>query len=186
MAKPLVKTRSNLSCPIFGSAKDILPEENQLPSYEDLMKCYLSVRLELKGDSSKQPANATVANIVASKVEHVWKRASLPTLSRERIIKLILAYNLKYQNIIKPIKGKISKFLQAKLNNFHKDSNKLFDISTCKCLDLERCSCEKERKVPKAEWSFLQDQKSHRKMKIGGVDEILTKQIQKREERKWS
>ena len=56
--------------------------------------------------------------------------------------------------------------------------------SAYKCTDFERCSCEKERKVPKAEWSFLQDQRSHRKMKIGAVDKILTKQIQKREERK--
>lgn len=184
MAKPLVNTRANLSCPIFGSAKDILPEENQLPTYEQLMKCYLGVRIELKADGSKQPASATVANIVASKVEHVWNRASLPTLSHERITKLILVYNLKYQNLIKPIKGKISNFLQAKLDNFYKDSKKLFDISACKCLNLERCSCEKKRKVPKAEWSFLQDQRSHRNMKIGGVDKILTKQIQKREERK--
>ncbi|CAH1099011.1 unnamed protein product [Psylliodes chrysocephalus] len=97
MAKPLVKTRANLLCPLFGSAKDILPEENQLPTYKDLMKCYLSVRIELK----------------------------------------------------------------------------------------ESCSCEKKRKVPKAEWSFLQDQRSYRKMKIGEVDKIVTKQIQKREERKF-
>ena len=49
--------------------------------------------------------------------------------SRKKKIKLILAFNFKYQNVIKPIKGKISSFLQAKLDNFHKDSKKMFDIS---------------------------------------------------------
>lgn len=153
MSKSVVKTRRSSTCPLFGTSKDILPSASQLPTYEDLMKCYLYVRLEIKGDGSKQPQSAIVANIVASRVEQVWKHASLPTISHERIIKLILAYNTKYQNYIKPIKGKMSNFLQNKLDTFKTDSKRLFDISRCKCLDFEECSCEKERKVPKVEWS---------------------------------
>lgn len=183
MSKKLIKTRASATCPVFGYAKDISPNASQLPTYEEVMKCYFGVRIELKGDGSKQASSATVASVVASKVEQVWKRASLPVLSRERIIKLILAYNKKYQNLIKPIKGNISDFLQTKLDTFKSDSKRLFDISCCKCLDFERCSCEKKRKVPKVERAFLQDQRSDRKMQIGGVDIVLTRSIEKRVER---
>lgn len=56
------------------------------------------------------PPSAIVANNVASKIKEVWKRASLPTLSRKRIVKIILTYNGKYQNVIKPIKEKYHHF----------------------------------------------------------------------------
>lgn len=179
MAKHLVKTRISATCPIFGSAKDIISSEaHELPTYEDIMRCYLCIRLELKGDGSKQPPAALVAKSVAIKVMEVWSRASLPTVSHERIVKLILAYNSKYQNLIKPIKGKMTPFLKNKINLFQKYSKKLFDISSCKCVSREICKCEKSRKVPTIEWPFLTDQRSERKMRIGGIDMAVTKQAQ--------
>ena len=65
MSKYFIKTRTS-DCRIFGSAKNIFPENAvQLPTYEDVMSCYQSVRLELKGNCSKEPSAASVANIVA-------------------------------------------------------------------------------------------------------------------------
>lgn len=127
---------------------------------------------------------AIVAKSVATKVTEVWNRASLPTVSHERIVKLILAYNSKYQNLIKPIKEKMSPFLQNKINQFQINSKKLFDISSCKCVSMELCSCERARKVPTLEWSFLKDQRSERKMRIGGIDKVVAAQTQKKIARK--
>lgn len=61
------------------------------------------------------------------KIEEVWARASLPFITHKRIIKLILAYNKKYQNIIKPIKSRVSGSLHGKINAF-KDNSKYYLI----------------------------------------------------------
>lgn len=60
-SKHLVKTRTSSTCPIFGSAKDISAEVYKLPTYEDVMRCCIDVRLALKGSGSKQPPAAIVA-----------------------------------------------------------------------------------------------------------------------------
>ena len=47
----------------------------------------------------------------------------------------------------------------------------LFDISACKCADLENCSCDKSRKVPIKEQNFLKDQRNERAFFIGKIDQ---------------
>lgn len=85
------QTRANVSMYLFQTEKDIFPEKtNVLPTYEDVIRCFQSVRLKLKGEGSKQPEARAVANIVAQKIDDVWKRASLPILSHKRIIDMIL------------------------------------------------------------------------------------------------
>ena len=51
----------------------------------------------------------------------------------------------------------------------------LFYICPCKHSDRELCDCPKEKKVPKEEWEFLQDQRHARILFIGKVDSIITK-----------
>ncbi|KAK4884062.1 hypothetical protein RN001_000333 [Aquatica leii] len=58
----------------------------------------------------------------------------------------------------------------------------LFDISLCKCKDFLICKCK--IKVPVAERAFLTDQRTSRKMLIGGIDIKATKMLHKRLKRK--
>lgn len=104
------QTRADFSMYIFGSAKDIFPEQTSvLSTYEDVIRCFQSVRLQLKGNGSKQPASRDVANIVPTKIEAVWKKASQPSVVHKRVVDMILQYNNKYQTIIKPFKGRKTK-----------------------------------------------------------------------------
>lgn len=178
------QTRANRFMYLFGTAKDLPENTNLLPTYEDMIRCYQSVHLELKGEASKQPEVRVVANIVAKKLEDIWTRASLPIVTRKRIIDLILQYNNKYQSIIKPIKRRKTTFLDEKLKKFKQDATRLFDICSCKCLSSLACNCTKERKIPSIEWTFIKDQRSERKMVIGKVDKEETAKLEKKIERK--
>ena len=61
----------------------------------------------------------------------------------------------------------------------------LFDISACKCTNLESCSCNKGRKVPMKEQIFLKDQRNDRSLFIRKLDQEekvqLTKNIKRKE-----
>lgn len=175
------KTRKNSHVILFGPVKDINPEcANVLPTYEDVLRCFASVRLQLKGDGSKQPLSSTVANIVAEKLEKIWQRASLPTISRPRIKDMILNYNTKHQTIIKPIKSRVSPGLQIKLSKFKSDSQRLFDICLCKCDSKLMCKCNKLNKIAESEWQFITDQRTERKMMIGNIDKAATLKLMKK------
>ena len=50
----------------------------------------------------------------------------------------------------------------------------LFDISACKCLDFERCTCKLKNRVPHAERDFLRDQRSDCRMVIAELDKAAT------------
>lgn len=180
-----VTTRTKDVCPLFGNVEDICPNEaRQLPRYQEVIKCYHFVRKQIMGQRVKQPTSGEVANLVAWKIEDIWKRASLPILSHNRIKDMILAYNKNYQNIIKPLKSRNTPFLQEKLSKFKTASLKIFDICHCKCADFESCKCQNCHKVPKIEREFLKDQRTERKMVMGGIDQVKTRELRKKEERK--
>lgn len=179
------QTRAGSSMYLFETEKDILPEKTiMLPTYEDVIRCFYSVRLKLKGDGKKQPESRKVANIVAQKVQEVWHRASLPTLSHRRIIEMTLQFNNKYQKLLKPVKSRETTFLATKLEKFKKDAKRLFDICSCKCANRLSCNCDKTRKIPDIEWPFIEDQRSMRRMAIGNVDKKVTANLKRKIERK--
>lgn len=60
---------------------------------------------------------------------------------------------------------------------------KLFDVCSCKCRDLDECTCPRKRKVPCIEKAFLKDQRNERKMLMNGVDENETRRLNKRKSR---
>ena len=62
----------------------------------------------------------------------------------------------------------------------------LFDISSCKCKSFSKCNCERNRKIPEREQSFLTDQRTDRKMVIGNVDLAISRKNLKLEKRKSS
>lgn len=179
-----VKTRQTTSCPVFG-----FPEKlslSQLPTYNDVMKNYLFIKHELKPDKkAKEPTVHEISERLAHEVLEIWKKTLLPTVSINRILRLIRSYHDKYRSLLKPYQGrKTDKNYQEKINKFITESHTLFDICSCKCKLISNCNCIKGSRVAKEEISFLLDQRTTRKMMIGGVDVIATIKYKKKQERK--
>ncbi|KAL4712991.1 hypothetical protein ACJJTC_012061 [Scirpophaga incertulas] len=179
-----VKTRQTTSCPVFG-----LPEKlpvSQLPTYSDVMKYYIFIKYQLKTDkTTKEPTVHDISEILAEEILTIWQKASLPTVSRKRVLQLIRTYHDKYRSLMKPYHGRQTNInYQQKINTFTAESHRLFDICSCKCKLTSNCSCLKNSRVPKEELPFLLDQRTTRKMIIGGVDLAATIKNKKKEERK--
>lgn len=173
-------TRKSTSCPIFGAPEEI--HENQLPTYKQVMKYYNLVRHQLKlgNNSKKEPSINEISEIVSSKVEYLWRKASIPTVSHNRVMQLIKSYHAKCKNLIKSLK----RLSEEKIQDFHKNSERLFDLCSCKCKDLELCKCSKDQKIPKEERAFLIDQRTERKMIMGTVDLLTSERKRKLSDRK--
>lgn len=170
-----IKTRQTTCCPVFG-----LPEKlpvSQLPTYNDVMKYYLFIRYELKPDkTTKEPTVHDISERLATEILDIWRKASLPTVSFKRVLQLIRSYHDKYRRLLKPYQGRqTNKKYQEKITEFVTESQRLFDICSCKCkLINSECTCSKDSRVPKEEVSFLIDQRTTRKMMIGGIDLVAT------------
>ena len=88
---------------------------------------------------------------------------------------MLQQYRHKMNNLLKS-KSKNSdnykRNVQLLRDSAHK---KLFDISACKCLDFERCTCKLKNQVPLAERDFLCDQRSDLiRMVIAELDKAAT------------
>ena len=68
-------TRRSSECPIFGSPKDI--RERCLPTYEEVKKNYIYVRLQKK--QRKDPSFKAISAVVAQRLEILWKKAFFST-----------------------------------------------------------------------------------------------------------
>ena len=91
------RTRSSFGCPIFGPPADL--KVSQLPTIADIIKCYLFVRLQLKIDA-REPESSAIIKQIAEKVISIWKSASLPILSTQRIHELIKKLHDEYRKKI--------------------------------------------------------------------------------------
>lgn len=175
------KTRQSYKCPLFGNMEDL--KENMLPTYENVMKFYEWTRFHLKieRNSRKEPSFSDIAKRVSLRIESIWKKASIPTVSHNRVLQLLKAYHSKCKNFIKSQKRPSD----DKKKDIIRQSKLLFDICSCKCKDfLLQCNCSKERKVPKEEQAFLIDQRTGRKMMIGGIDQVTTARLKRKRARK--
>lgn len=180
-----IKTRQKVNCVIFGAPQNF--SELVLPTYEDVMKFYLFVKQELKHTpTSKEPTVSEIGETIATKLEDLWIKASIPVVTRARIMQMIRTYHDKYRNLLKSSKGKAGReSYQRKVETFKRDSKKLFDIAACKCKNTNTCTCSRDRKVPIEERPFLLDQRCERKMMIGSIDIQKTKQLTSSMKRKW-
>lgn len=143
----MAKTRSVTECPIFGPPADL--SESLLPTWYDVIKCFLWVRHKLEGSGINRNSLVSEAlEIVAKKVEAIWNKATIPVLSHQRIVALLRDYQKKRKDVLKPFKTrqKVASY-KTKLETFLSDSQKLFDIATCKCTNINLCSCLKQYKV---------------------------------------
>lgn len=175
MATPLkVLTREKVKCPIFGHP-DLL-DENILPSYKDVMRYYLFIRQKLKEENGSKPAVSTICSNLAPEIIKIWRKASIPTVSDRRVEQMLMSYNTKYKNLLKS-KGKKSSHTMESVRKFKETSENLFDLAACKCSDFSNCTCERLKKVPLMEQGFLIDQRTQRKMFIGGIDKDSTQKL---------
>ena len=97
------QTRDAVKCPIFGGSKPL--PENQLPTYLDVMKAFLYERPILKLErKNKKLRLREVAAEVAQKVETIWRKAGIPTVSHTRVAQLFVTYHdKKYLLLLKSI-----------------------------------------------------------------------------------
>jgi hypothetical protein len=72
--------------------------------------------------------------------------------------------------------------MKEQINYKNEQGNKLFDIAACKCFTV--CRCHRTFKVPDLKRTFSSDQRTSRKIVIGGIDVAWTKKLKKRQERK--
>ena len=88
----------------FGNYNKL--KENVLPTHEDVMKCFLYKRFTLQEKSKKDPSAKCISNELASEIEEIWNKASLPCVTETRIVKLIMDYHFKYRILQKQMKGR--------------------------------------------------------------------------------
>lgn len=172
--------KTRVTDPIFGTSSELNP--NVLPTYSDVMRGFLWQRECLKFESDKDPSVLDISKKLLIDIKKIWQRASLPTISDQQIIQKIKDYNEKCKSLKKNQKSAYNKKCLEKIEVFKKNSSKLFDISPCKCDDFSKCHCKV--KVPLCERIFLLDQRTTRKMMIGGTDVKTTKQNLKTMKRK--
>ena len=94
-----------------------------------------------------------ISNAMATKLKALWTKSSIPSVSHERVKKMIVAYHQKYRALLKHMKGRKENVnFRKKVDEFRsKADSTLFDISTCKCSNFTDCACDRMRRVPKEE-----------------------------------
>lgn len=130
---------------------------------------------------SKLPPLKDAFDVVASDLLMLWESASIPAISKNRIIAML---QNNYDNQRKLLKSQNSKKIKREsfennMQKFKEECKRLFDISACKCPSLKNCTCVAERKVPEEEKVFLIDQRSERQMVIGEIDRKITARREK-------
>lgn len=122
---------------------------------------------------------------MSKQIKTIWNKASIPTVSHDRILQLLRKHHEKYLKLLKvPNARKCQAKYQEKLSCCRSESkHQLFDIAACKC-DLSCCSCDKTRCVPISEQKFLIDQRTLRLMYISKVDKAASEKLEKRMKRK--
>ncbi|CAH1098830.1 unnamed protein product [Psylliodes chrysocephalus] len=80
-----LKTRSEVNCPIFGAPKEI--RKVRLPTFHDVIQGFLFTRNYLEGISvNRNRLVVEAADIIAKKIESIWKKAGIPTTDLLQVI----------------------------------------------------------------------------------------------------
>ena len=91
-------------CPILGNSRYL--SKTVVPTYSDVMKCYLHKRQLIKLTTYKDSSVSESSEPIVMKIKDLWIKASIPCVSDNRIRRIIADYHRKYRNILKSIKGK--------------------------------------------------------------------------------
>ena len=159
-----------------------------LPTLSEVLKrIAVSKQTLIEDQGIKFPTREEIVKPVMTELLERWKEASIPTRDIGAV----------QSSLIKTYETAMKK------NKFEVEMSSLYDICTCRCV---RVSCEAAQcsadncddihiihnkfkdkclgEVPKIELPFLFDQRSSRKMRIGGVDFEVTRVLQETEARK--
>ena len=122
---------------------------------------------------------------IGTRVFDVWESASIPSINLRSIENKIDYLIDRYVALKKSyINTNKSDNFRHKLSNFESCRNQLLDTAVCKCHMFESCKFCKDKKVPKVERTFLNDQHGPRRMIIGGTDPKITGRLVKKIARK--
>ena len=141
----------------------------KLPTVSDVLRCCSLKRKQMK-HSIVEPKWSKIRELVLEEVFRIWVKASVPTVSIARARAMLDKYHDTVNDLRKAsVKYKKSVNFEKKEEQFHTTCAKLFDIAACKCKK-DSCNCSVYKKIPKVETKFVQDQRTLRKMEIGGLD----------------
>lgn len=94
------------------------------------MKFYLFIRQEKKSETRVDPGFNKSCNKLTPEIIHIWKKASIPTVSKGRIRIMIQNFHTNYRNILKS-RGKQNSKLEENVSRIKTISKTLFDIASC-------------------------------------------------------
>ena len=80
-------TRNKVSCVIFGTPQNL--PANQLPTYTDVMKKLIQHREDFKTTNGKSPSFHDIFHPLCHKVEEIWKKVSLPTVTYQEAVRML-------------------------------------------------------------------------------------------------
>lgn len=168
-------SRLSVNSDLFGAPSDL--KETQLPTCGDVMRFVNLVKLNLSAENKgRDMPLGEVLPTVADRVTVIWKKASIPVIPKKSVITKLLRYCRKCRGLAKSSKRN---------KDFSKEAfDRLFDICSCRCKDLSICCCNRDLRVPAREIVFLHDQRTERKMMIGGLDIKVTQDLQAAEQRR--
>ena len=99
--KKVLVTRQSHCCPLFGLPKEL--SGTNLPTFEDVLLCCFeeSNKLSISSDSKKKIAFSTIADCVATQIEMIYRKASIPVVTHTQTVQMIKAYHDAYYNLRK-------------------------------------------------------------------------------------
>ena len=142
--------RNNITFSLF-SGKEM--SRLKLPTYFDVYRHFLTI-----DEIERLAINKTVDII-----NEIWHSSSLPHYNTKTSINKLKIY---IHNVKSLKKSKSTKYYTANYQKHREKYEVLFDISICKCVDLNDCRCNGEDRVPPIERPFLLDQRNKLELSI--------------------
>lgn len=180
------KTRSGSVDVIVGQPAGL--PNTQLPTILDVLKAY-----SLKFNLSAREDKSEIYSELVDEIANIWKMVSLPTSSKELILKNVRLLIDKYTSFSHSLNSKRDN--KGKIDLFLSEMDLLFDVCSCRCfkskfgkpvnwnnVKLTDCFClSLECKNPETEWDYYLDQQLNRKLFISNsVDKVASEQLRKR------
>ena len=136
----------------------------------------------MQSSSKTKHSVREVCKLVLTDLIFVWKRAGIPTITKNSLLKRLLLFVNEANKLLRYQKSRRNSatFLELKAN-----FDKLFDRCSCKCVgkkitNCNACTCKTKPNYQQQNGNFGWNKKTDRKMFIGPVDVKATKKIKTR------
>ena len=90
-------------CDIWHSTKS---SSESITNIYDVMKKLFQHREDFKTTNRKYPSFHDISHPLCYKVEEIWKKASLSTVTHQEAVRMLGSFHKKYNSILKPYKGR--------------------------------------------------------------------------------